>query len=129
MESLRRRDRRGGHTHRGDSFPGKCPLILSWFKHLLHLGNWVNSNLNTSLRLKKLCYFILSSAEQLVPFEVICLRVARGLMWGDNLWLALRYWSTNEPFTVSENRVQRSQKLLVLVFYWKVAGYVSGVTS
>jgi hypothetical protein len=39
--------------------------------------------------------------QQSVPFEVVCLTVAQLWMWLDNLWLALRHWSTHDPLMVS----------------------------
>ena len=51
--------------------------------------------------LRFLCLFSLHySAQELVPFEVVCLALAGVWMWTDNLWLALIHWSTNDPLMV-----------------------------
>ena len=42
----------------------------------------------------------LASCQQLVPFEVVCLTLAQCWMWADNLRLALRHWSINDPLMV-----------------------------
>jgi hypothetical protein len=41
------------------------------------------------------------SCQQLVPFEVVCLTLAKLWMWIDNIWLALRHWSINDPIMFS----------------------------
>ncbi len=41
------------------------------------------------------------SPGELPSFEVVCVWVAEIVMWGDNIWLALRHWIVHEPIIVS----------------------------
>ena len=43
---------------------------------------------------------ILVRVEEFPANEVVCLWLAKGLMWLDNFSIALRYWSTQEPYLV-----------------------------